>query len=227
MPVRSVIFDVGETLMSDGREWNAWADWIDVPRHVFLIVLGAVTAAGRDNAETFQYFKPGFDLAAERQAREEAGKGETYDETDLYPDVRPTLSALRDIGLWVGIAGNQTTRAGSILRSLDLPADMIATSGEWGVAKPARGFFEHIIDAAPGEPHEIVYVGDHRDNDLVPAKSAGLRAVHLRRGPWGHLWADDPTVRNQADWRITNLAELPALMLAERTAPSSWSTWQG
>ena len=212
MAIRSVVFDVGETLMSDAREWNAWADWIDVPRHVFLIVLGAVTAAGRDNAETFQYFKPGFDLAAERAARELAGRGEQYDETDLYPDVRPTLSALRDMGVWVGIAGNQTARAASILRSLDLPADMIATSGEWGVAKPAPEFFGRLASIAPGELHEIVYVGDHRDNDLIPAKAAGLRAAHVRRGPWGHLWADDPAVRDQADWRITALSELPVLL---------------
>jgi hypothetical protein len=39
-------------------------------------------------------------------------------------------------GLWVGVAGNQTARAGGLLRSLDLPADMIATSDDWAVAKP-------------------------------------------------------------------------------------------
>ncbi len=54
----------------------------------------------------------------------------------MYPDVRPALARLRADGLWVGIAGNQTTRAGGLLRSLELPADMIATSDDWGVAKP-------------------------------------------------------------------------------------------
>jgi N-acetyl-D-muramate 6-phosphate phosphatase len=105
--VVSVIFDVGETLLDDSREFGAWADWIGVPRHTFSAVLGAVTAAGRDNAETFQYFRPGFDLATEREQREKAGAGENYCEADLYPDVRPALAALRKMGLWVGIAGNQ------------------------------------------------------------------------------------------------------------------------
>jgi phosphoglycolate phosphatase-like HAD superfamily hydrolase len=108
MTVVSVVFDVGETLLDDTREWGAWADWIGVPRHTFSAVLGAVTLEGRDNAETSHYFRPGFDLAVERTRREEAGKGEDYDETDLYPDVRPALAALRTMGLWVGIAGNQT-----------------------------------------------------------------------------------------------------------------------
>jgi N-acetyl-D-muramate 6-phosphate phosphatase len=152
MAVVSVVFDIGETLLDDSREFGAWADWIGVPRHTFSAVLGAVTAAGRDNAETFQYFRPGFDLAVERERREQAGVGENYDEADLYPDVRPALAALREMGLWVGIAGNQTARAGRIFRELLLPADFIAMSSDWGVAKPDPAFFRRIVDAAPRTP---------------------------------------------------------------------------
>jgi N-acetyl-D-muramate 6-phosphate phosphatase len=212
MTIRAVCFDVGETLLDDSREFGAWADWIGVPRHTFSAVLGAVTAEGRDNAETFQYFRPGFDVAAERQRREGAGVGERYGEQDLYPDVRPALSRLRQLGLWIGIAGNQTKRAAEILRSFDLPADLVATSAEWGVAKPDPAFFAYVIEASPAEPHETVYVGDHRDNDLEPAKAAGLRVAFIRRGPWGHLWAEDPKVRKLADWRINSLTELPTLL---------------
>ncbi len=212
MAVVSVVFDVGETLLDDTREFGAWADWIGVPRHTFSAVLGAVTAAGRNNAETFEYFRPGFDLAAERARREAAGAGETYTEADLYPDARPALAALRQMGLWVGIAGNQTARAGRILRAMNLPADLIATSADWGAAKPDPAFFDRVIQAAPGQPAEIVYVGDHRDNDLIPAKAAGLRAAFIRRGPWGHLWADDPQVTKLADWHINSLIDLPRLL---------------
>jgi HAD superfamily hydrolase (TIGR01549 family) len=217
MRVRAVVFDVGETLLDDTREFAAWADWIGVPRHTFSAVLGAVTANGRDNAETFQYFRPGFDLAVERHRREQAGVGEQYGEQDLYPDVRPALSDLQSMGLWVGIAGNQTTRAGQILRSMNLPADQIATSTEWNVAKPDPEFFARMIEFAPGEAAEIVYVGDHRDNDVEPAKAAGMRTAFIRRGPWGYLWAEDPKLRKLADWSINSLTELPALLRAART----------
>lgn len=213
--VRAVVFDVGETLLDDSREWGAWADWIGVSRHTFSTVLGAVTGAGRDNAETFQYFRPGFDLVQERQRREEAGRGEQIDESDLYPDVRPTLAALRAGGLWVGVAGNQTSRAAQLLRSLELPVDFVGTSEEWGVAKPDPGFFERVIDVTPGRAEEIVYVGDHSYNDVLAAKAAGLRAALIRRGPWGHLWADDPVVRQNADWVIDSLAQLPDLLLPQ------------
>src|SRR5262249_56205682 len=96
--MRAVVFDIGETVLDDSREFGAWADWIGVPRHTFSAVLRAVTAEGRNNAETFQYFRPGFDLAAERQRREDSGVGEQYGEQDLYPDVRPALSRLREMG---------------------------------------------------------------------------------------------------------------------------------
>jgi HAD superfamily hydrolase (TIGR01662 family) len=210
--VTAVVFDVGEVLLDDSREWGAWADWIGVPRHTFSAVLGVVTAGGRDNAETFQIFRPGFDVARERQLREEAGLGEQIDESDLYPDARPCLTALKDQGLWVGVAGNQTPRAAELLRALDLPVDQIATSGEWGVAKPAAGFFERVIDMTPASPQQILYVGDHRDNDIMPAKAAGLHTALIRRGPWGYLWADDPAVVQNSDWIINFLADLPPLL---------------
>ncbi|HJP71333.1 MAG TPA: HAD hydrolase-like protein, partial [Candidatus Limnocylindria bacterium] len=32
---------------------------------------------------------------------------------------------------------------------------------------------------------DVAYVGDRVDNDVIPAIRAGMRAVWLRRGPWG------------------------------------------
>ena len=80
------------------------------------------------------------------------------------------------MGVWVGIAGNQTSRAGEILRKLDLPADMIATSDDWKASKPDVSFFHALLRATPSEPDRIVYVGDRLDNDLKPAKAAGTFA---------------------------------------------------
>jgi HAD superfamily hydrolase (TIGR01662 family) len=206
--IRAVAFDIGETLVRDDRYWQTWADWLGVPRHTVSALVGAVVAQGRDNADALRLIKPGFDVHAERAAMEAAGRGERLDETDLYPDVRPALAALRHAGLRVIIAGNQTAKVGDMLRALDLPADLIATSAEWGVAKPDDAFFAQVIGAAGCEPHDILYVGDHPENDIYPAKAAGLQAAHLRRGPWGHLWADDPDVTLTADLRIDTLTEL-------------------
>ncbi|CAM5669591.1 hypothetical protein GCM10010253_47920 [Streptomyces badius] len=89
-----------------------------------------MTAQGLDNAEALKLVKPTIDIPAEYAAREAAGRGEYLDESDLYEDVRPALVELRRLGMRVVIAGNQTVRAGELLRALDLPADLVVTSGE-------------------------------------------------------------------------------------------------
>jgi HAD superfamily hydrolase (TIGR01662 family) len=183
-----------------------------VPRHTFSAVFGAVIASGRDYREVFQHFRPGFDLAVERQRRVDVGLAEAFGEENLYPDARPCLGALRELGVWVGIAGNQTKRAGSILRSLDLPSDMIATSDDWGVEKPNAGFFEAVLRASRVEASEVVYVGDRLDADLRPAKRCGLRTAFICRGPWGNIWREHPDLISVADWRVDSLSELPPLV---------------
>jgi HAD superfamily hydrolase (TIGR01549 family) len=210
--INAVVFDVGEALVNETREYGTWADWLGVPRHTFSSVFGAVIALGRDYRETFQYFQPGFDLDNERARRAAVGQAETFGEDDLYPDARPALEALRGIGVWVGIAGNQTSRAGEILRNLGLPADMIATSDDWHASKPDASFFRALLRATPYDADQIVYVGDRIDNDLRPAKTAGLRTAFIRRGPWGYIRERDPEMTKWADWQISTLAELPGLV---------------
>ena len=182
--IDAVVFDVGETLVNETREYGAWADWLGVPQHTFSAAFGAVIAQGMDYREVFQYFRPGFSLPVERARRDEAGKSEMFGEDDLYEDARPCMAALRDMGIWVGVAGNQTLRAGEILRDLDLPADMIATSDEWGATKPDASFFHALIEATPYDADRIVYVGDRLDNDLKPAKppACGRRSSAVAHG---------------------------------------------
>jgi HAD superfamily hydrolase (TIGR01662 family) len=212
--IEAVVFDVGETLVNETREYGTWADWLGVPRHTFSSVFGAVIISGRDYREVFQYFRPGFDLDEERKRRVEAGQPEQFWEEDLYPDVREGMAALREMGIWVGVAGNQTARAGAILRELGLPADLIATSDDWGVSKPDPGFFQAVISAAPCPAKRILHVGDRLDNDLKPAKAAGMQAAFVRRGPWGYIWEHHPDMAQATDWRVTSLTELAGIVSA-------------
>jgi HAD superfamily hydrolase (TIGR01549 family) len=220
MTIKAVVFDVGECLVDETREYGTWADWLGVPRHTFVAQFGAVIAQGRDYRETFQVFRPGFDLYEERERRAEAGKPEWFGEEDLYPDVRPALAQLRSDGLWLAIAGNQTVRAGGLLRELfTADVDLIGTSDDWGASKPDPTFFERVAEVVPAEPGEILYVGDRLDNDVLPARAAGMQTALIRRGPWGWIQQHDPAA-GQATFRIDSLTELPELIAKLNAAES-------
>jgi FMN phosphatase YigB (HAD superfamily) len=215
--IDTVVFDVGETLTKDDRYWAAWADWLGVPRHTLSALVGVVVSRGGDAADALRLLNPDMDVDSAYHAREASGRGEYLDETDLHPDVRPALGRLQELGKRVLVAGNQTARAGELLRDLDLPADLVVTSGDWGVAKPDPSFFDRVLEVARAAPGNTLYVGDHPVNDVFPPKAAGMRVAHLRRGPWGHLWADDPEVVAAADWRVDSLTQLVALIEQEQT----------
>ncbi|WP_433425808.1 HAD family hydrolase [Microtetraspora malaysiensis] len=210
--MRSLVFDVGETLIDETRIWSRWADRLGVPRLTFMGVLGGMAALDRSHADAFQVIRPGLDLDAEIaawRAEDPDRLRENFDGDDLYPDVRDSLAALRAAGYELIIAGNQPSQAYDALLAMDLPVDAIHTSAAWEVEKPAPEFFAKVAAVAGRSPEEILYVGDRIDNDVRPAKGAGMRAALLRRGPWGYLHAERPEA-SQADLVVDSLADLAA-----------------
>lgn len=204
-----LFFDVGETLASEERWLGSWADWLQVPRATFFAALGALIEARRPHQEVFALFRPGIDLAAEREKRSRRGISDHFIAADLYPDALPALQWAKDAGHRIGIAGNNSPSTEAFARGLGL-ADVVGSSQRWGVAKPDPAFFQHLIAEAGCAPGDIVYVGDRVDNDVLPALKAGLQAIHLARGPWGAVQARWPEAAGLR--RIVSLAEMPALL---------------
>jgi HAD superfamily hydrolase (TIGR01549 family) len=214
--VRAVVFDVGETLIDESRIWTRWAHRLGVPPLTFLGILGGCAALDQPHRYAFELVRPGIDLDAElaRWAADDPdGLRENFDADDLYPDVRPALTALRDAGLRVVVAGNQPPQARAALEAMDLPVDAIRTSDEWGIAKPEPRFFAKVAELAGLPPSDIAYVGDRLDNDVLPAADAGMRPVLIRRGPWGYLHAERPGAARATV--VDSLLELPALLTGQ------------
>jgi FMN phosphatase YigB (HAD superfamily) len=107
-----------------------------------------------------------------------------------------------------------------ILRSLELPVDVLGTSDGWAVEKPSPAFFRRLVDEANVEPAEILYVGDRVDNDLNPAAGCGLRTAAVRRGPWGYIWSE-PQDLNSCLFVLDGLSELPDLVSAHNSQITS------
>ncbi len=208
MPIRAVVFDVGETLVDETRHWGEWADWMGVTRLTFFAALGSVIERGGHHHEVFELVRPGFDLEAARRAREATGWTYDFAPGDFYPDALPCLAALRARGYRVGIAGNQPEAAEDALLAAGAHADFVASSTRWGVEKPSPAFFARVAEAAAMSPAEIAYVGDRLDNDVLPAAAAGMTAIFIRRGPWAVIQAAKTADVTHAHASIQSLSEL-------------------
>ncbi|WP_313491487.1 HAD family hydrolase, partial [Exiguobacterium sp.] len=75
----------------------------------------------------------------------------------------------------------------------------IGISEQEGVRKPDLAFFLRLTDRLGVRPDEVLYVGDHYDHDILPARALGMQAIWKRTG-------DVPLTDTQfSDWR-----QLPA-----------------
>jgi HAD superfamily hydrolase (TIGR01662 family) len=180
---RWVCLDVGETLIDETRVWSIWADTLAIPRLTFMAALGAVIARGGEHRDVFAEFAVD-DWPMRLPAVESAYGG--FQAEDLYADALSALDSLRAAGYRLAVIANQPEQRAEQLRAIGVEADVIAMSAGMGVAKPAPAFYERALElmGAP-DPATVAYVGDRVDNDVLPASAAGMRAVWLRRGPWG------------------------------------------
>ena len=215
MPIRAVFFDVGETLIDEHRLYRDYAMRMGVTYEYFMEKIEEAMARREPVRNVFAAVKPGFDFKAARAEREAEGKKFVIGPHDLYDDAAGSLSALKARGYFIGIVGNQPATAEVMLRDSGLAADFIATSEAWGVSKPDPGFFTKVIEASGLDPHHIAYVGDRVDNDVLPARAAGISPILIRRGPWGRAQWSWPEAE-QAHLRIERLTELVELLPGPR-----------
>jgi HAD superfamily hydrolase (TIGR01509 family) len=191
MAVTAVVFDVGETLVDETRNWERVADATGVPRFTLMALVGATIARGEPHRVALDLL--GVDVPPW-----------AFREDELYPDTLPCIRALRGRGLLVGAVGNMAIAHEELVRP---HVDYVSSSERFGVQKPAPEFFSRVAEGVGRPAGEIAYVGDRVDNDVEPALAAGMVAVHVRRGPWGHL--QEPPAEAI---RIRSLDELPAAL---------------
>jgi FMN phosphatase YigB (HAD superfamily) len=177
-----------------------------VAEDVFRGALRETIARGEHHRRVLDAFRSGFEIEAARRERAAHGDRDVLRASDLYPDAVPCLKRLRRLGYLVGIAGNQSAEWEAAQRQLGLGVDLIASSASLGAEKPSQQFFEGLARLANVHAAEMAYVGDRLDNDVLPARAAGMLAVFVKRGPWG---------RAHADWSQAALAHLGVQSLEE------------
>ena len=200
---RWVVLDVGETIIDESRIWRAWADELGIPQMTFMSVFGAIVARGQGYQDLAAYFAID-DWRRHREAVDARIGGFTAE--DLYPDVIEAIDGLREQGYRVAVIGNQPADRHAELEALGIDPEVMAMSEDMGVMKPYPDFFRIALRLlGDPEPADVAYVGDRIDNDVAPSSAAGMRAIWLRRGPWGVVPTEEPA---EADLIVDSLAEL-------------------
>jgi HAD superfamily hydrolase (TIGR01662 family) len=204
LALSAVVFDVGETLVDEERWWRELAVREGLQPHVVWAALGVTIERGEEHTALWRH------LGMERPPR--WWSEIPYALEDLYPDALDCLRRTRDLGLRVGIVGNQSETLEEWAREAALPADVISSSASLGVRKPDPAFFVKVVELMGCQLEEVAYVGDRVDNDVLPAAAAGLVAIHVRRGPWGRLQRTPP----EAVRGVDDLASLPEALASLR-----------
>jgi HAD superfamily hydrolase (TIGR01549 family) len=96
----------------------------------------------------------------------------------MIPQVPATLQSLRE-SYRLGIIANQPSHVVERLNGWGLLPlfDMVLLDSHYGVGKPDASLFRLALEQARVDPYDSVMVGDRLDNDVVPARRLGMRAV--------------------------------------------------
>jgi putative hydrolase of the HAD superfamily len=101
----------------------------------------------------------------------------------VFEDVAPTLRALGERGLKLGVISNWDDRLRPLLHTLQLADwfDVIVVSCEVGASKPASAIFERAVQQLQVSANTILHVGDSFEADVAGANAAGLQGLQIDR----------------------------------------------
>ncbi len=225
MPLRAILFDVGNTLHHLDHAWIAGC----VSAHGHLVTAHDVAVAeyhgkamvdARFRAATAEddasrarsYIAVILDALAVPTAAQAPVTAALHAENAraslwrvLREDTAVVLAALRGRGLRLAVVSNADGRvAASLARDgLDCHFDAIIDSHVVGIEKPDPRIFRLALDATGAAAHEALFVGDIYEIDVRGARNAGIEPVLI--DPLGLYGAVDCR-------RIAGLAELLALV---------------
>ena len=111
-----------------------------------------------------------------------------YESYRLFPDSLPTLQALKESGVVVGLISNFEEWLEGMLIEMEVAElfDVVVISGKEGIEKPHSGIFELALSRAGVEAADSVYVGDSIRSDVEGSSAIGMTPVLIdRRGVHG------------------------------------------
>jgi HAD superfamily hydrolase (TIGR01549 family) len=100
---------------------------------------------------------------------------------ELYDDALPTLDAVRERGLKVGLLSNSARDLDEFVAHHGLDVDAVLTSLAHGKTKPHETIFRRMLELLGVDASEALMVGDTVEDDYDGALAVGMRAVLVDR----------------------------------------------
>ena len=238
--VRAVFFDLGNTLMFDRDPWADLYQRADDELWNSLQKAGVRSSPGElypgENSLFHYYYKlrandldePGI-MPTLRQLLDEhdikisdpdlrSAIRSMYEvtQTNWYPeeDAAPTLQALRESGLRLGIISNGADDDNTITLidkgNLGSFFDVVISSAAVGKRKPDPLIFQTALDHFRLPAEAAVMIGDSYEADILGGHQAGLQTVWITRRINPVLIAYDI----EPDATVATLVEIPSLLAA-------------
>ena len=200
MPVRAVIFDVDFTLAKPGPDLGP-AGYERLGARYGLTLDSARYDDARRAALVDLKRHPELDHDEEiwirftqRIIEGMGGAGDTYAAAcemegawahahhfELYEDAIPTLDALRDRGLKLGLLSNSARDLDEFVGHHGLAVDAVLTSRAHGKTKPHEAIFRRMLELLDVRADDAVMVGDTIEDDVEGALAVGMVAVLVDR----------------------------------------------
>jgi HAD superfamily hydrolase (TIGR01549 family) len=96
------------------------------------------------------------------------------------PGIDAMWSTLRQLGLKIGVCSNLAAPyANALLDCLPGAPDAVILSFEVGLMKPQPEIYQIVCNRLDLKPHQVLFVGDSIEADVIGPRNAGLFALHI------------------------------------------------
>lgn len=203
--IKWIFFDVGSTLIDESKAYD---------HRVLDMIKGTDITFDEFDKKRIELAKHGLDGNSNAIKYFNLNKTPWHSEDEtLFPNTLETLEYLYNQGYNLGIIANQVYGLEQRLDTWGLLKyfKVIVSSSEVGVSKPDKLIFEKALELSGCLPQDSVMIGDRIDNDIIPAKSIGMKTVWVKKGL--SVYQNLENENEIVDWTINDLIELKKIFV--------------
>ena len=179
--LKCIFFDIGCTLVDESDVWNKrcqeQSEMSEAKRRGITAkdIYEEIVKASKEYKPQYRTVVKNFNFKESATYRSELEK--LYDDTDFVLDKLSKKYKL-------GIIANQGYGLKERMKTLGILKyfDYIISSWDYKVMKPDVKLFEIALKESGFKSSDTVMVGDRLDNDILPAKSIGMKTIWIKQG---------------------------------------------